>query len=146
MKRNYILSIFIIITAIGSVFLLESCTRVNLYNSSDSNNTNNTIVRLYLGLSSDYKQQKIEMIDVEKILRNHFDGATLQKATGIYKGGKENSVIITIINCCRWEEPEEDFLENIKSLVRELKHELSQESILVEHTSSSSTQVFEILE
>lgn len=143
MKR---IKYFTLFTVLGAVCLIQSCASVNLHNGNVSNNTNDTIVRLYLGLSSENGEQEIEIGDVENILSNHFDGATLQEATGLYKGVREQSLIITIINCCTWQEPEEDFLNKLKVLVSELKLEFSQESILVEHTSSGETRVFEIMQ
>ncbi len=76
----------------------------------------------------------------------HFDGATLQEAIGFYKGEREKSLIITLINCCRWEKPKDQFLGGVNNLVLELRCELGQESILVEHSSSGETHIFEILE
>ena len=145
MKRNKLLSLFIIFIALDMAFLFQSCARVDLDNSNN-NNTNHTIARLYIGLSSDIDKEGIEIRDIENILGKRFDGATLQEATGFYKGQREKSLIITIINCCRWEQPQDQFLERIKHLATELRHELNQESILVEHTSSGEIQIFEIME
>jgi hypothetical protein len=120
---------------------LQSCATANLNQNTTSNNI---IVRLYIGLSSNINQVKIE--DIENILGKHFDGATLQEAIGFYKKEREKSLIITLINCCRWEKPKDQFLGGVNNLVLELRCELGQESILVEHSSSGETHIFEILE
>ena len=86
------------------------------------------------------------IVDVENILINHFNGATLQESLGFFNRKKERSLIITIINCCGWEEPIEIFREKINIFVKQLRHEPGQESILVEHTSKGNTQIFEVLE
>ncbi len=143
MKRNKLLSLVLIFTAIGQAFLFHSCARVDS-NSNEINN--NAIVRLYIGLSLNIDKKGIKIRDLENILVKHFDGATLQEASGFYKGQRERSLIITIINCCRWEQPEDQFLERIKHLADELRHELDQESILVEYTASGEIQIFEIME
>jgi hypothetical protein len=88
----------------------------------------------------------MEIVDVENILLKHFDGATLQEANGFYKGQREKSLVIKIINCCSWEKPREQFLESINNLVLQLRDKLGQESILVEYSSSGKTQIFEVLE
>jgi len=143
LKKNNLLSLYIIFIALGSAFLLQSCATVNLKNNEPNNNT---IVRIYIGLSTNTAQEEIEIVDVENILLTHFDGATLQEANGFYKGKREKSLVITIINCCRWERPREQFIESINNLVFQLRDKLGEESILVEHSSSGKTQIFEVLE
>lgn len=143
MKKNNLLSLFIIFIAVSSALLLQSCATVNLKNNESNKNT---IVRMYIGLSTNTVQEEIEIVDVENILLKHFDGATLQEANGFYKGKREKSLIITIINCCSWEKPREQFLASINNLVLELIDKLGQESILVEHSSSRKTQIIEVVE
>ena len=107
---------------------------------------NTVITRIYVSLSSEKLKREFEIADVENILINHFNGATLQESLGFFNGKKERSLIVTIINCCGWEKPKDKFRESINNLVLELRHELGQESILVEHTSKGNTQIFEVLE
>lgn len=146
MQKNKPVYLFIILIALGLGFLFQSCARVDLDNGNTSNNTSHTIARLYVGLSSDTDKEGIETSAIENIMRKHFDGATLQEATGFYKGRREKSLIITIINCCSWEQPQDQFLKRIKLLASELRHELDQESVLVEQTYSGETRIFEIME
>ncbi|MGB2691952.1 MAG: hypothetical protein WBB48_11490 [Thermodesulfobacteriota bacterium] len=142
-RKNNLLSLFIILATICPAFLLQSCAKVNLKNNESNKNI---IVRMYIGLSSNKDQEEMEIVDVENILLKHFDGATLQEANGFYKGQREKSLVITIINCCSWEKPREQFLESINNLVLQLRDKLGQESILVEYSSSGKTQMFEVLE
>jgi len=80
-RRNQLLSLLIICIALIPAFLFQSCATANL---NDKANSNNIIVRLYIGLSSNINQVEIE--DVENILGKHFDRATLQEVIGFYKG------------------------------------------------------------
>lgn len=143
MRRNQLLSLLIICIALIPACLFQSCATANL---NDKANSNNIIVRLYIGLSSNINQEEIEIEDIENILGKHFDGATLQEAIGLYKGEREKSLIITIANCCRWEKPKDQFRKSVNNLVLELRRELGQESILVEYSSYGETHIFEILE
>ena len=133
-----------LILAISVLLNSTSCSHHGL-NNEDARN-DNAVVRIYVGLNSNKLNREFEVADVEKILAEHFDGATLQEGTGHYIGETEKNLIITIINCCRWEVSEEIFQNKIKKLITQLKKELGQESILVEYLSSGNTEVFEIYE
>ncbi len=133
-----------IILASCAMLLLVSCSTVDLNNNSTDNNS--AVARLYIGLSSSKLYREILVEEVEEIISRHFKAATVQESTGFYEGEKERSLIITIINCCRWKEPEEGFREKINNLASQLKNDLGQESILVEYISQGHSEIFEVLE
>jgi len=133
-----------VIIVLGAILILQSRSKPTL--TKNTSNDNTAIARLYISLSSKILQRKYEIKDVEEILINHFSGATLQESIGFYKGKKERSLVITIINCCEWEEPKEKFREKIKNLVVQLKNDLGQKSILVEHITPGNSEAFEIYE
>ena len=133
------------ILTLASILWIVSCSTVNLDNEHSREN-NNAIVRVYIGLSSSKLQREIEIEEVEEIISKHFDSATLQESIGFYEGEKERSLIITIVNCCSWEDQTERFQEKINNLALELKNDLGQESILVEYLSNEKTDAFEALE
>jgi len=133
-----------VIIVLSAILILQSRSTPSLKNDASSGNT--AIARLYISLSSKKLQREYEIGDVEKILVNHFNGATIQESTGFYNGKRERSLVITIINCCRWEEPIEEFQVKINNLVVQLRQDLEQESILVEHISPGDTQAFELYE
>jgi len=133
-----------VIIVLSAILILQSCATPPLTN--DASSTNTAITRLYISLSSKRLQREYEVGDVEKILVNHFNGATMQESTGIHNGKKERSLVITIINCCSWEEPKEKFQEKINNLVMQLRNDLGQESILVEYIAPGKTEAFELYE
>ncbi len=126
------------------LLMLQSCSAHSLKSEAFKDNT--AITRIYVSLSSEKLRREFEIADVENILINHFNGATLQESLGFFNGKKERSLTITIINCCRWEEPIEIFREKINNLVKQLRQDLGQESILVEVNRTTDIQVFEVLE
>lgn len=126
------------------LFMLQSCSTHSLKSEAFKDNT--VITRIYLSLSSEKLKREFEIADVENILINHFNGATLEESLGFFNGKKERSLTITIINCCRWEEPVEIFREKINNLVKHLRQDLGQKSILVEVNRTTDIQVFEVLE
>jgi len=144
MRRRLLSLLLAIIIALSGTFILQSCSYVHLNNDSIDNN--NAIARLYIGLSSNKLKREFEIADVEKIIASHFNAATLQESIGFYKGEREKSLIITIINCCRWEEPNKIFQEKINKLVVQLQQDLGQESILVEHILQGDARAFEVFE
>lgn len=131
------------ILTLASILFIVSCSTVNLDNEHSKEN-NGVIVRVYIGLNSNKLQREIEIEEVEEIISKHFDSATLQESTGFYEGEKERSLIITIINCCSWEEAEDNFRIKITNLASQLRGDLGQESILVEYLSNGRTEAFEV--
>jgi len=144
MRKNLTLSLLAVAIALSGTFILQSCSTVHLNNDSIDNN--NAIARVYIGLSSNIKQRKYEIEDVENILANHFDGVTLQESVGFYNGEEERILTVTIINCCRWEESKEIFRDKINNLVTQLRQDLGQESILVEYITQERLEAFEVFE
>lgn len=130
---------------LAAILFAVSCSTVNLDNEY-SKKSNNAIVRIYIGLSSSKLQREINIEEVEEIISKHFNSATLQESMGFYKGEKERSLIITIINCCSWKDQTERFQEKISNLASQLKDDLGQESILVEYLYEGKSGAFEILE
>jgi len=57
-----------------------------------------------------------------KVLAKYFDGFTMVKATGFYKGEKENSFILYFYDTT---------LERVTDCAEELREELKQESVIV---------------
>ncbi|GJM15976.1 MAG: hypothetical protein DHS20C13_13030 [Thermodesulfobacteriota bacterium] len=133
-----------IIASLFLVLMLQSCSTHS--HKSKNLKYNTAITRIYLSLSSEKLKREFEIADVENILINHFNGATLQESIGFFNRKKERSLTITIVNCCRWEEPIEVFREKINNLVKQLRNDLGQESILVEVNRTTDIQVFEVLE
>jgi hypothetical protein len=83
-----------VIIVLSAILILQSCATPPLTNDASSGDT--AITRLYISLSSKRLQREYEVGDVEKILVNHFNGATMQESTGIHHGKKERSLVITI--------------------------------------------------
>ena len=133
-----------VVLAISAILFIESCSSVNVNKHSLDNN--NAIARIYIGLNSNNLQRDIQIKEVEEIISKHFSASTIQQSTGFYKGERENSLIVTIINCCSWEVPNENFRNKIKNLVLNLRSDLGQESILVEYLFNGKTEAFEVLE
>lgn len=134
-------NIYFFLSVLSILLFVSSCTSKS-YQDSTAGNT--AIARLYIGLSSKQANEDYESELVEEIISSHFDGATIQESKGIYQGKVENSLIITIINCCRWEMSKGDFRNKIQNLAIELKHKLSQESILIEYITTGKNEAFEI--
>ena len=133
-----------LVLALCAILFVESCSSINV--SEQQLYNNNAIARLYIGLNLNKLQREIEIEEVEDIISLHFSGYTINPSTGSYKGEREKSLIVTIINCCTWEQPKEIFRNKISNLVSHLKGELGQESILVEYLSNGKTEAFEVLE
>jgi len=128
--------------AIILMFFSVSCAKVEVNKKTYGSNT--TIARLYIGLTSRTNEETFEATAVQSILEKHFDGVTIEHATGVYNGKSEESLIVTIINCCRWEIPEKEFREKIDGLVLDLKNSLKQESVLVEYITTNGGEAFEV--
>lgn len=142
MRKTNSLFLTHVVLAISAILFMESCASVNVNNQSLDKNS--AIVRIYVGLNSNKTQRDIEVEEVEEIISKHFSASTLQPSTGYYEGLKEKSLIVTIINCCRWVEPNEKFRNRINNLVLQLRDDLGQESILVEFVSNGRTEAFEV--
>lgn len=81
---------------------------------------------LYIG--SNNKTGELDVIKAIDIIGKYFSGFTYWKAKGIWKGTSEDTLIIQIAGNSDIENP-------VYSLVRELKYELSQDTILLSYAS-----------
>lgn len=104
------------------------------------------IVRIYIALSSGQHGKEYTAEEVEKILVKHFSGATMQETVGYYKGNRQKSLEITIINCCSWKESDKKFRKKVENLNKELTDKLGQQSVLVELVSNDNIDGFETIE
>lgn len=136
-RKNTYTTLILVIMAVGLIFVALSCTKANLESPDPINN--DATARIYIGLPSNIEEEEIILI-TEK----YFDGATIQEATGLYKGSRETSLVITIINCCRWKVSEETFRENIHEISTELREQLEQDSILIEYNSPEGIELIEV--
>ena len=105
-----------------------------------------SVVRIYVALSSDKSGKEYTLEDVEAILVKHFSGATIQETVGYYEGKREKSLNITIINCCDWKVSDKKFREKIDELNKELTENLGQEAILIELVSNNGMEGFQTIE
>lgn len=105
-----------------------------------------SVVRIYVALSSDKNGKQYSLEDVEEILVKHFSGATVQETVGYYEGKREKSLNITIINCCEWKVSDKKFREKIDKLNKELTEKLGQEAILIELVSNDGIEGFQTIE
>jgi len=129
-------------SAVVLILFALSCARVEL--DTQAPGAHNAVARLYIGLTSRTTEETFETGLVQAILDKHFEGATIEHATGVYHGNAEESVIVTVINCCGWEIPEKEFREKINNLAKNIKNALKQESVLVEYINSSGGGAFEV--
>jgi len=81
-----------VIIVLSAILILQSCATPPLTNDASSGNT--AITRLYISLSSKRLQREYEVGDVEKILVNHFNGATMQESTGIHNGKMKEASLL----------------------------------------------------
>ncbi len=105
-----------------------------------------SVVRIYVALSSDKNGKKYDLEDVEAILVKHFSGATVQETVGYYEGKREKSLNITIINCCDWKVSDKKFRKKIDELNKELTEKLGQEAILIELVSNEGMEGYQTIE
>lgn len=105
-----------------------------------------SVVRIYVALSSDKNGKEYTLEDVEAILVKHFSGATVQETVGYYEGKREKSLNITIINCCDWKVSDKKFREKIDELNKELTEKLGQEAILIELVSNDGMEGFQTID
>jgi len=129
-------------SAVVLMLIALSCSRVEL--NTQASGAHNAVARLYIGLASRTNEETFETGLVQAILDKHFEGATIEHATGVYHGNAEESVIVTVINCCRWEIPEKEFRQKINNLAEDIKNTLDQESVLVEYINSNGGSAFEV--
>lgn len=105
-----------------------------------------SVVRIYVALSSDKNGKEYTLEDVEAILVKHFSGATVQETVGYYEGKREKSLNITIINCCDWKVSDKKFREKIDELNQELTEKLGQDAILIELVSKDGMEGFQTID
>jgi len=129
-------------SAVVLMLIALSCSRVEL--NTQASGAHNAVARLYIGLASRTNEETFETGLVQAILDKHFEGATIEHATGVYHDNAEESVTVTVINCCRWEIPEKEFREKINNLAKDIKNTLNQESVLVEYINSNGGSAFEV--
>jgi len=60
------------------LLMLQSCSAHSLRSEAFKDNT--AITRIYVSLSSEKLKREFEIADVENILINHFNGATLEES------------------------------------------------------------------
>lgn len=84
---------------------------------------NDNTYELFIG--SNNETGKLEYDKIIKITLRHFDGMTISKADGAWKGGREKTAIV-IVNATD---------NQIKKFAKELKSELKQEAIGIRETN-----------
>ena len=97
---KYITPVLLLIIAALIVFLIIQNRELNKIKVSTG--YEDSVVRIYVALSSEKHGKVYTLEDIEKILVRHFSGATVQETVGYYEGKREKSLNITIINCCDW--------------------------------------------
>jgi len=86
--------------------------------------------KAYIYIGSNNETHRLELNRIKEVISSKFDGFSLAEITGYWKGTEEKTAKVEIII--------EDSQElKIVSLCKELKTELSQESILVEFLESN---------
>ncbi len=68
---------------------------------------------------------------IEKIITNYFDGFTIIKGQGFWKGQKENSLIIEI-------EVQVDEVEKVDQIAEDIKHANNQQAVIIQKINSDS--------
>lgn len=142
--RRFSTPALLIIIAILILVLIYQNTKLSSIKEQTGNE--DAIVRIYIALSSEKHGKQYAIEDVEKILVKHFSGATMQETVGYYKGNREKSLEITIINCCDWKESDEKFRKKVEELNKELTDKLGQQSVLIELVSNDGIEEFETIE
>ena len=144
MKAKHITPILLLIIAVLLAFLIYQGRELNRVKIKTENE--DSIVRIYVALSSEKHGREYALEDVEKILVKHFSGATVQETVGYYEGKREKSLNITIINCCDWKVSEKKFRNKVEELNSELTEKLGQEAILIELVSNDGVEGFQTIE
>lgn len=143
MKRFVTPALLIIIAILILVLIYQNRELSSIKVKTENEDT---IVRIYIALSSEKHGKEYKVEDVEEILVKHFSGATMQETVGYYKGKREKSLEITIINCCSWKEPDKKFRKKVEKLNKELTDKLGQQAILIELVSNDGIEGFETIE
>lgn len=93
--------------------------------------TPRTRTRLHIGLKTADHNTHIHPEEVKKVVKNHVNAGTFYRATGLWKGEFEDSLIFEVLNI---EEQFKDSRENVDSvegLKNLLEQEFNQDSVLV---------------
>lgn len=143
MKRFLTPALLIVIALLVLVLIYQSREMSSIKVQTENEDA---IVRIYIALSSEKHGKQYSADDVEKMLVKHFSGATMQETVGYYKGKREKSLEITIINCCSWKESDKKFWKKVKNLNKELTDKMGQQSVLVELVSNNGIEGFETIE
>lgn len=144
MRANHLTPVLLIIIAVLTAFLIYQSLELSKIKVKTENE--DSIVRIYVALSSEKHGKEYTLEDVERILVKHFSGATVQETVGYYEGKREKSLNITIINCCDWKVSEKKFRRKVNELNSELTEKLGQEAILIELVSNDGVEGFQTIE
>ena len=82
------------------------------------------ITRFYIGLEGADKQKQYSREDVEKYIKEYVDAGTFFKATGLWHGDFENSIVFEVVNFSEVSSISAEFLKE------KLEKEFNQESVL----------------
>lgn len=138
MKAKHLTPLLLVVIAVLVVFLIYQSLELSKIKVKTENE--DSIVRIYVALSSEKHDREYTLEDVEAILVKHFSGATIHETVGYYEGKREKSLNITIINCCDWKVSDEKFRKKVQELNGELKEKLGQEAILIELVSNDGVE------
>ena len=144
MKAKYLTPALLVIIAVLVILLILQNRELRSIKVKTENE--DTIVRIYVALSSQKHGKDYKIEDVEKIVVKHFPDATVKETVGYYEGKREKSLNITIINCCDWKVSEEKFHKKLAELNEELTQKLGQEAVLVEFFSNEGREGFQTIE
>jgi len=144
MKAKHLTPVLLIIIAVLIIFLIFQNRELSSIKVKTENE--DTIVRIYVALSSEKHGKVYKPEDVEEILVKHFPSATVQETVGYYEGKREKSLNITIFNCCDWKVSDKKFRNKVAKLNEELTQKLGQEAILVELFSNDGREGFQTIE
>ena len=142
--RRFITPALLIIIAILILVLIYQNRKLS--SIKEQAESEDAIVKIYIALSSEKHGKEYRIEDVEKILVKHFSGATIEETVGYYKGKREKSLEITIINCCSWKESDKKFRKRVERLNKELTEKLGQKSVLIELVSNNNINGIETIE
>ncbi len=144
MQTKYLTPALLVIIAVLIIFLIFQ--NRELSSIKVKTGYEDSVVRIYVALSSDKNGKEYNLEDVEAILVKHFSGATVQETVGYYEGKREKSLNITIINCCDWKVSDKKFRKKVDELNKELTEKLGQEAILIELVSNEGMEGFQTIE
>ena len=83
------------------------------------------MIKLYIG--SNNVTKVCEVAKIEKILDKTYKGYTIVKSSGVWEGEHEDSVIVSLVEMDGYV---------LETVIRDLKEELGQDSIMVEIINS----------